>query len=1427
MSFFYSSVPLADPKKCPQTEQHNRLAKEVNLRIESAGPASAWSIFYYADSIFTGMRNTATPGQPLGVNPPEDEWWKVYAHIDLPTAQTGEGNWPLTGAGMPQGANVMNPVNAYIFGRVTYENKLFENRMGPWAEGNLFDGLVQSSRAVLSNSNYWEDSFRQRGAYKVNLNYFNEIGGSRASWRKHSKYKYLPSPFDKVYISKSLASAGRSSDHFFPEYASQHVYARYAPRESGNKIIRKNAAKDVLKWMLWAYTYYFRGSEQQRSLFCEAKSWDTPLLDFETTGEYQGQQTYGMKRTRSFGSLSVCDVGFDFFSYMTRQNILAPVLAAKQPASPVRKSIDSTGNIKLEQYRPEFKLEIKQGDVDNNFLGTVNGEQININYRNLSSINKTQTQDNSTNRRKKVIGFENYDEVDETGQVYNVPRYGKTLRFAGDADQDDEGRTVYNETMLLKCSYDNMSPGGMSVGSKVLPLASLASTYKATGDRFLDPLFTAPHCLAGYYIETNAVENPEMAFKVRIWGSRDLNEQVVNDDGYLDNTSVPVLLHETIIWKKNSYTVNRRGLSGGKGYVYNKIFYFKKPITGSFYNASAGTGTINEKVRFEIAPVYKDELRQLTSSDKAAKKNDSPVAMAVYNARIEKQEEKYPDDSSKHLDRVISFGNPWSTTVESDSGILSVEQPKFENGLVTDESVTENNSFAEFYSDKHGECLKLPPAALTGSNLNDLNPGDAIRIRTDYLNPGETNTSKWTDHIASKGTTFYVRNVGQHPEDSKYKILLSRRRDSSCRTFRGGKGEYYPIRSQSLETFAVRNGGSFPKIIVEKLTLDSNLFSVKLKPAILLKQKPNFQDAYALLRVSASKQNQRNALMRTIGADFPGVDTVGHDSFDAKRIFTNYIRYGSAVNIYGSSVVPAQRMKVSGSPLYESIRKFVSSYMRVADRHDLINYTVEGGKGVLYFRRFNRFLAKKTKATVLKHMEPSVEPVGVFYEGSKGKGDLNTISHANYKPIVDGENYFVYSPYTTSGSTLNEEGYLTSETQKVKYPNAQGTDVSMRHKALFTGNDAQSYVSNGSDLSNKYNDVGAYEIEGILSESKVKNKSNFPHYSNEWIMFLNGVHYHPSNSHIYKPSVYGDIMGFLNNRCHHRSVQYERLQGPRYDTIRQELLRVPTNARNTPGPRLHVFLSKSSNNMNYIFNTNSPDNGNLDIYGVEDYVQAYRSACPPVTPKPYKVRSCRVVDSNYNDLLSNTDINPSFRKPYGRSTPSGGVYRPPANIIRVELDRPLSGSGRLFVDRNGWMGVDKEQLKDESYRTDENTILEYLMHNYLGRSGYHCKRMMIGDYAADTNVHEGIGYRPFGACFPRFYFLKLIPYVGKGARLDTDPYAQMDFYIRAMSGEFLKPYIDGPLGKPNSWSNKELLSRSSEEDHTAYYYVDPREINNS
>jgi hypothetical protein len=60
----------------------------------------------------------------------------------------------------------------------------------------------------------------------------------------------------------------------------------------------------------------------------------------------------------------------------------------------------------------------------------------------------------------------------------------------------------------------------------------------------------------------------------------------------------------------------------------------------------------------------------------------------------------------------------------------------------------------------------------------------------------------------------------------------------------------------------------------------------------------------------------------------------------------------------------------------------------------------------------------------------------------------------------------------------------------------------------------------------------------------------------------------------------------------------------------------------------------------------------------------------------------------------------------------------------------------------------------------------------------------------------------------------------------VEPYAQMDFYFRAMCGQFVMPYnYHNAPGQVNSinWKFTELASRSAEEDPTSYYYVDPRE----
>ena len=1134
---FYSSVPLLNGKECPKAADHNRLASQVNRRLLSGGPATAWSIFYFADSIFTNMRNTSTPGIPIGVGPPEDEWWKIYACIEWPTAETGAGNWPLTPAGNQEGANVINPLNAYIFGRVTAENKLI-NEMGPWAEGNLFDGLVRSSRALLSNSAYWSDSFAQRGAIMANTNY-NKANYKK--WRKGElKYedelkrtlshtKFLPSPYDATYVSKSLFSVGRSSDRYFEEYASQAVYMRYPPAVYGgtytkyNKteapdlgvLKRKNATKDLLQWALWTFVYYFRGSEQQRSLFCEAKDWDAPVVDFNTTEQYIGQQTYGLRRVRERGPLNICKVGFDFFKYMTRQNILAPVLGVavkrnkgKQPA------LDAIGNPTVEQYRPKFKFTIKAQNSVSPFLGKVNGK--------VKASGDRKLNDNK-------MGYENYDSP-EIGELTGGRRYGKALRFSGDSlkasseTSDGTPKFVYssdaNKDMLFKCSFDN---GKGKVGSENFNPGLTARNKVGL-----------PFTFAGYYLQTTAVDNTGLHFILRIW----------------KNGSV---FHETPITNYNSYAVNR---SGRRAWIYNKVFYFKEGI-------SSGT------IRFEIVPAESDGFKE-TMPDSQARTN--------YIERVNASNEN-------ELDKVICFGNPFSHTVTH----------KFDEKSIGTGSDNINAT---------GNYLMVP-SSFVGSGDKKLQSLKMIRIK-------EKGTEDEAELKAADGEKRFFIKISPDAESGtgRRKIWLSRRQDK--RLNHDGGDDFYDIGN-------VLGGIGDGTLVIEKLEIPTDFFSVSLEPAILLKQRPGFQDAYALLRAATEKSNEANSLGSTIVSDSPGVGTVGHAFSESQQVFTNYLRYGSGQNIYGAPAVPALRQKISSNPIYESVRKFVSSYLRMADRHQLINYTVENGKGVLYFKRYAwKGLGNKHKATILGNMEPSIDPVGRFYEGSERA--INDLPYAKYKPILPGKKYYMHIP---------------SKGGKVCYYNLARQKTAFSNGDVFYGVAGKPSLVDADGclpLLDLESSAGAYEIDGITQN--IGGRSGpYGGSTNEWIMFMTSSHYHTSTSHLYKPDIYNDIMTFLNNRCHHRSLEYERSNGTKYDMIREELLRTPTNASNVPSPQLHVFLSKSPPNYNYVFYTNDPTKGNLDIYGVKNFLQAYRQSCPPASHSPYFVNSCKVVNSRQKDLI--------------------------------------------------------------------------------------------------------------------------------------------------------------------------------------------------
>ena len=1343
---FFSSVPLVDEKKCPDNEDHNRLASQVNKRLTRSGPDSAWRIFFYADSIFTGMRNTATPHRPLGVNPPEDEWWKIYTTIEYPVGSSGVGNWPLTLAGTPQGANVMNPLNAFIFGRKTAENKFLE-KQGPWAEGNVFDGLVSSSRAVLSNKQYWEDAFMQRGAIARNLEF---DPADTTPWEGYSVFgagrrieaKYLPNPEDAVFLSTSLTAAAISSDRYFQEYASQHVYMRYPPAIQGGKFIkymqakdapqgvlkRKNAAKDLLQWGLWSYVYYFRGSESQRSVFCSPKKWDVKLVDYKATKQFT--KSANIKESSTFGPLNICKVGFDFYKYFTRQNVFAPALGmpskfkatSGMAAHKAYYELDGVGNKRLEPYRVSFSYAAAHGQGADTAADMIFCKGPVRNYDRLQ-FDKGRGPDDSSES------------------------YGKSIKFT--AKQIKDGK----DFLEMTCDYDSYDSGKQ--GLNFLNFEKIEGKGKQNYIK---------SCIAGYYLETEAIENPNMTFKFRILS----NDKVV---------------HETLVSRNYSYRVGRNR-PGKKAYIYNKMFYFKEGLVHSGES---------HKFKFQIVPFTKATLHE---NDKVPESIGGKVISMgnPYSLTVDKS-----NTNSGHATSNDGFTFP-TTTLGNGKNVIKtmlirsgVDWKVVGAGAEDAESNDELGNITVSHP-SHILVRGVDIGSSSGdeqfdylSQFADLQDGDMVRVKSYRKKVGENEEDK--PNLLGNGDIYFIRRVQEDSADGVKldRIFFTKRQDDRL-TFVGyttGKRNIGPAEGFRNVYNDLTSGSGYKedyfRLVIEKIVPPQNIFKVKVDLAILQKRKPTFQDAYALLRVVTAKQNRKNTSSNIVLGDQPGIGPVGHHFSQANRVFRNYFKYGSAINIYGSSAVPVLRQFVSASPIYESMRKFISSFMRFADRQQLINYTVEGGKGVLYFKRFAWGLAKKYRATILRNMEPSIEPAGWFVADDNND---NAPGHSKFIPIREGKRYRV---------ACNDTGAKGSVTyDEMIYFNGQ----------TFKGKTGKDYLdaNNTSDPKTQ----GAFEEDGISS-----NKDN--HVTNNWIMFMTSAHYHSANSNIYKPSIYNDIMGFLNNRCHHRSKEYEDSYGDKYDMIRGELLRIPVRPWNTPG-RLQTFLSKSSPNFNYVFNTNDPEQGNVDLYSeTGDGRSDYFKSCPAVTPRPYKVTSTRVV--NFRGGIDK--FNPSSKKIDDRE---------PFEVVKVVLDRPLRGTGRLSVDSRGWAGISPSQLQKEPYRTDENAIIEYL---HQASSQYACKRHMIGDYGSDTEAVMGDGYKVFGACFPRFYFLKLIPKVPNGALLDSEPYAQMDFYFRAMSGGFVSPFPASSLYSQTSslnWKFSEIASRSSEEDPTMFDYVDPRAI---
>ena len=516
-------------------------------------------------------------------------------------------------------------------------------------------------------------------------------------------------------------------------------------------------------------------------------------------------------------------------------------------------------------------------------------------------------------------------------------------------------------------------------------------------------------------------------------------------------------------------------------------------------------------------------------------------------------------------------------------------------------------------------------------------------------------------------------------------------------------------------------------------SVDAPDFQIIIKLAHVLEMRPRVADAYVMMRIATTEGQ---------GLQVGTMDPVGHfNSSDGKKVFENYIKYGVAYCL-NQKELGSNDGYLSANPVYESLRKFIISNIKMADRHALVDYEVDkDGNSVLYFRRFALAMAKAGIDT-FRGLGPSITPVG--------NRNIAGSSTEIFIPLVRGKYYIVLD------SAKDLKGYITlrgSDSEGVKY-------LKFGHGKTFVASDYY-YISYSSVPT-----VGVYELDGIVSEDSVSSDDTElitvdkdiqvapGTITNEWSMFMSYNLYHPASSNAFKPEMYGDIMGALNARCLTKSFALES-SSKTSKNVKLHLANVSYRQYDIP------LVVTAPSAYNYIEGANSNQQGSAWTRDPK-YPEKFGKSCP-IYQKPYYISSVTRVNN----------------------------FEPRNSIIKVVLKGRLAhdsaATGKVSENRKAWaeaVGNSAfEDLENIRFRTDESAVVHFLLERFIGQR---CPREIIGDVASD-NSGFWTGYRPWGCCYPRFYFVKLIPYVSRNSVMYSDHYRQMEYYLRAMCNGFIDP----------------------------------------
>jgi len=168
-----------------------------------------------------------------------------------------------------------------------------------------------------------------------------------------------------------------------------------------------------------------------------------------------------------------------------------------------------------------------------------------------------------------------------------------------------------------------------------------------------------------------------------------------------------------------------------------------------------------------------------------------------------------------------------------------------------------------------------------------------------------------------------------------------------------------------VETFLNGPTGTVKYKFASDATFTDPTGYIEIEQSQLLQYKPEIWDGYAVIRMSSA-----------LGAIGNEMDQRGIDTDYSRTLYDNYRQYGCFFNVNGGVGVEQQSTAVNVNPVFDSMRKYVNSFvktingtdMRTGTRPMLVGYEVSesysgpftSSKSILYFNRYQAGLGLVT-----------------------------------------------------------------------------------------------------------------------------------------------------------------------------------------------------------------------------------------------------------------------------------------------------------------------------------------------------------------------------------------------------------------------------------------------------------------------------------